>query len=519
MKNYDVSILEKKNYVFSRKYKGEYRIVNSVGLGTNSINLYFTKEWLEGYINEKIEINQEFLDLIKVNKCKCGKRRNTCKICEGNGICEHGKHRYRCIECKGGSICEHNQNKYTCKECDGTGICEHKKVKIRCVDCNGSQVCIHKKLKNICKDCGGSQICEHGIRKQGCKKCHGASICEHDKYRTSCKECGGGSICEHKKLRYKCKECGGKGICEHGIQKQSCKQCHGSSICEHNRIKFTCRECGGKGICIHNKIKTQCKECGGAKICEHNKQKNSCKECLGSSICEHNRTKYTCRECGGKGICIHDRIRAQCKECGGTKICEHNKQKNHCGECKGSQICVTPLCETSKNKKYGDYCAFCFFSNPENADHPRMINYKSKEKTVADFIIKTFSEITWIADKTVIDGCSKKRPDLFADFGDHIIIIEIDEDKHSHYTCENKRLCQISQDVNMRPITFIRFNPDSYVQNKIKTLSPWKKDRYGKIEIINPQEWTERLAVLKKTVEDVINQPSFKIIDIIHLFF
>jgi hypothetical protein len=58
------------------------------------------------------------------------------------------------------------------------------------------------------------------------------------------------------------------------------------------------------------------------------------------------------------------------------------------------------------------------------------------------------------------------------DLGSHLLIIEVDENKHSSYdcSCENKRLMLLSQDVGHRPIVFLRFNPDDYIDeagNKI----------------------------------------------------
>jgi len=94
-----------------------------------------------------------------------------------------------------------------------------------------------------------------------------------------------------------------------------------------------------------------------------------------------------------------------------------------------------------------------------------MRNYKTKEKEVVDQITQTFADFTWVADKKVFDGCSRRRPDLLLDLGSHVVIIEIDEDKHTGYecSCENKRIMQISQDLHHRPVVFIRFNPDEYI--------------------------------------------------------
>ena len=76
-----------------------------------------------------------------------------------------------------------------------------------------------------------------------------------------------------------------------------------------------------------------------------------------------------------------------------------------------------------------------------------------------------FVDFDWKTDKTINDGCSKRRPDLLLDFGYQIVIIEIDENQHNNYdcSCENKRIMELSQDLGHRPIVFIRFNPDSNV--------------------------------------------------------
>ena len=86
--------------------------------------------------------------------------------------------------------------------------------------------------------------------------------------------------------------------------------------------------------------------------------------------------------------------------------CEHNKRKDRCKECFGGAFCIH--------------------------------------------------------DKRVEGGCSKRRPDLLLDLGSHIIIVEIDKNKHNDYDCmcEHKRLMEISMDLSHRPIVFIRFNPD-----------------------------------------------------------
>jgi len=385
--------------------------------------------------------------------------------------------------------------------------CNHNKRKSRCIECNGSEICQHIKIKYRCIECNGSDICQHNKRKSNCKECEGGSICEHNRIRSRCIECCGGSICEHSRRR------------------EQCKDCIGSSICKHIKLKYRCKECNGSAFCKHNKDKAYCKECGGSQICEHNRQKTICKECDGSSICEHSKIRSTCKDCKGGSICEHSKIRSICKDCKGGSICDHNKIKAYCKECGGSGLCKSMWCEVTANKKYEGYCLRCFiYLFP---DKPNTRNYKTKENAITDYILTQFplDKYTWIEDKKVKDGCSKKRPDLFLDLGYHIIIIEVDENQHINYecSCENKRLMELSQDVGHRPIIFIRFNPDEYITKCGKISSCWIINNQGiyNIKINKQKEWAMRLESLKNQIEYWINpnNTTDKTIEVIHLFY
>ena len=397
--------------------------------------------------------------------------------------CEHEKRKDSCVIC---SDCGHGKLKYYCKECGGNGICEHDKIKSRCKECGGNAICEHKKEKRYCVDCGGSAICEHKLQKRQCKLCDGGAFCEHKKYKSSCKECGGSAICEHNKHKQHCKECSGSAFCKHGKDKSYCKECDGSAYCEHDKIKQYCKECKGSGYCIHKKRKAYCVDCGGIMICVHGIR------------------KVRCKECGGNEYCIHDKRKERCKDCG------------------GSALCKTPLCETFSNPKYNGHCLTCFIHL--FPDEPTARNYKTKEKDVVDRITQTFTTFTWVADKKVQDGCSRRRPDLLLDMGSHIIIVEVDENKHTDYdcSCENKRLMELSQDLQHRPIVFIRFNPDDYTnQDGILVKSCWKLNKLGVMQITKTKqkEWEERIETLKQQIQYWIDNPTEKTIEIIELFY
>jgi hypothetical protein len=156
-------------------------------------------------------------------------------------------------------------------------------------------------------------------------------------------------------------------------------------------------------------------------------------------------------------------------------------------------------------------------------DKPVSRNYKTKEFAVVNFVKTTFPDFQWIADKRVVDGCSRRRPDLLLDFGNQIIIVEIDENQHVDYdcSCENKRIMELSQDVGHRPIVFIRFNPDEYETQGKKVSSCWSlnKMRICAIKKSKWNEWQHRLSALEYQIQFWCDNKTEKMIEIVQLFY
>ena len=108
--------------------------------------------------------------------------------------------------------------------------------------------------------------------------------------------------------------------------------------------------------------------------------------------------------------------------------------------------------------------------------------------------------------KKIQNGTSNRRPDLLLELDHQILIIEIDENQHKDYdcSCENKRLMQISQDLDHRSIVFIRFNPDDYINSKgIKIKSSWILNKKGLLVIPdeNKNNWNTRLQSLNNQIK------------------
>ena len=199
--------------------------------------------------------------------------------------------------------------------------------------------------------------------------------------------------------------------------------------------------------------------------------------------------------------------------------CKEHKKENMVDVV--SKTCKTHLCPTQVRKdKYDGYCLRCFIHL--FPDKPVARNYKTKEQATVDFIKQQFPDKTWITDKTITGGCSKRRPDLLMDYGEHIIIIEIDENQHKSYDdCYNRRIMEISQDLGHRPVVFIRFNPDDYIDKDNKNIkSCWTTTRKtGLVKINNKKNWEQRLNVLKNQVQYWIENKTEKTVETVHLFY
>jgi hypothetical protein len=184
------------------------------------------------------------------------------------------------------------------------------------------------------------------------------------------------------------------------------------------------------------------------------------------------------------------------------------------------QYCKTPLCDTAAAKKYEGYCIRCYIHT--YPDRQVVRNYKTKEKAVVNEVVKAFPNFTWIHDRRVQDGCSARRPDLIADFGSHVIIVEIDETMHQGYSCENKRIMELSQDIGHRPVVFIRFNPDAYIDEtgaKVKSCFTTNKNGITTISKAQQNQWKLRIQKLLESIQHWSNTQADKTIEMVHLYF
>lgn len=139
-----------------------------------------------------------------------------------------------------------------------------------------------------------------------------------------------------------------------------------------------------------------------------------------------------------------------------------------------------------------------------------------KEPYIIDLVKQLFPDVKWSVNRGF--DSSSRRPDLMADMSTHIVVVEIDENQHRSYkpSTEKRRIDEICNAVNGRPIVFIRFNPDKYEHangKKIKTC--WNCDG-----IIDGQQlqWQNRVTILESEIRKwLVTVPST--LEIIQLFY
>ena len=81
---------------------------------------------------------------------------------------------------------------------------------------------------------------------------------------------------------------------------------------------------------------------------------------------------------------------------------------------------------------------------------------------------------------------------------------------------------ELSQDVGHRPIVFIRFNPDSYVNKDGKKItSCWKANKQGIMTVPKNKvdEWNNRITDLNNQIQYWIDNTTDKTVEIIELYY
>ncbi len=163
---------------------------------------------------------------------------------------------------------------------------------------------------------------------------------------------------------------------------------------------------------------------------------------------------------------------------------EYFKNRPKCIECNDKYPCYTdqpnnyPLrCETHKLTTDQNVveqpcksCGLSFYIKEGNLCNDCSTFITQKVTKIQETKVKMLLEVNgfkFIQDRPPTDGCYKYRPDFQIDAGHSMIIVEVDENQHQSYACECEmgRMISIFQDYGGMPVTFVRYNPDKYLNN------------------------------------------------------
>jgi len=201
--------------------------------------------------------------------------------------------------------------------------------------------------------------------------------------------------------------------------------------------------------------------------------------------------------------------RRRCDECDELAIYGTLVQ-NHCDEHKkpDEYNLVERLCQNincvAKNPVdildvFGNCVSFC-------SAMKQSVIYRKHQKKKEEFIEKLlYREIPtamYMRDERGDNGCSASRPDFVYHLGTHVVIVEVDENQHKSYNncgstknekhqVENRRMYNLSSEFDGLPLTFIRYNPDSY-----------RVDGHS-VKIPDPKRHTTLIKWTQKYISDI----------------
>jgi hypothetical protein len=129
-----------------------------------------------------------------------------------------------------------------------------------------------------------------------------------------------------------------------------------------------------------------------------------------------------------------------------------------------------------------------------------------KEWSIVRYLRKVINTpFEWNSSK-MLQGCSKKRPDIYFELNKHCIIVEVDEHQHNTYedSCECARINEIVNGIGGKSIIIIRYNPD-IIKNNGKQINV---------------KQSERIDCLVKIIkEELIKEYDKFIVKIIQLYY
>lgn len=236
-----------------------------------------------------------------------------------------------------------------------------------------------------------------------------------------------------------------------------------------------------------------------SKYCDEDCEKTAIYAFPGNSPCK-------CSEHKKEGMISQPRKKCIKKGCNEFAIYGTTVQ-NHCEphQEEGEVNLIEKKCESCGLLNILNEQNICKYCDPDLEKKVRL----AKQKDIEAFLkANKFKFIS--TDKIIESGkCGKERPDFLFDCGTYFVVLEVDENQHKERACEceQTRMVNISQSLGLTTI-FLRYNPDTFVTNKIKK-DPVKTTRFSTLK-----KWLNYL--LKLDIEEV---KEYGFLSVLYLFF
>jgi hypothetical protein len=151
---------------------------------------------------------------------------------------------------------------------------------------------------------------------------------------------------------------------------------------------------------------------------------------------------------------------------------------------------------TKGTKKYDMYCMKCFVNGFPDDPRTALARKNTHELAVRDYLNVEFPELKLVHDKPLwtsnCDCTHRRRVDLRTMIGSTMLAIEVDENQHASKDEKDEELRYDDlYMIHSGKWVYIRYNPDSYTDEKGKRRNPSKE---------------KRLQFLKETVQTLIKQ-------------
>ncbi len=185
---------------------------------------------------------------------------------------------------------------------------------------------------------------------------------------------------------------------------------------------------------------------------------------------------------------------ASCKEVGMRDIVTSKCPTHYCkGTFELQEKGLKCPYEHRGKKKYDYYCTRCFEQNFPDDPRTAKIRDKTEENKVRAFLATTFPAPSFIHNKALwtdeADCTCRRRIDFRTLIGNTLLCIEVDENQHKYRDEEDE---EIRYDDLMLlhggKFVFIRYNPDSYVDEEGTTVNPSEEERFKVLEDTIHQE-------------------------------